>query len=183
MENFYNYRYTKYYCENCYWNGLGDELEVVDIESGLLDFACPNCERTIALISLPTIKERFKYGSDKEKKEFQKLIDFFEEWKKYRLESPGQLPDIEGEALIFEVEERIYKKSTFLYIMHKGKEIYKEPLLPGYWNRYLDIGKILREEYGKRMKDLLPPADKSLLLGDYDAAQFIIQEFRDSLKE
>lgn len=97
--------------------------------------------------------------------------------------SPEQLPDIVGETLLFEVEERIYVDSTFMYIMHNGKEIYKEPLLPGYWDRYLDIGKILREKYGKRMEDLVPPANQALLCSGYDAAQFIIQEFRDSLKE
>lgn len=85
MENFYTYSYTKYCCENCGWNGLGDELEVVDIVSGLLDFACPNCESTIVLISIPTIRERLKYGSDKEKKEFKKLLDFFEEWQKIQV--------------------------------------------------------------------------------------------------
>lgn len=66
--------------------------------------------------------------------------------------------------------------------MHNGKEIWKEPLLYEYYDRFIDIGKILHEKYGDRMDDLVPPEYEGWLLGDYLPAPKLIKEFRNSLK-
>ncbi|MGB3344537.1 MAG: hypothetical protein WBA61_11535 [Aequorivita sp.] len=183
MNNIYTYKTHEYRCDKCGWIGLGEELEQGELFQDGFEVNCPKCGELFELVVFPTMAEVLEFGSEEEKKEAREQMEFRDQWEALSLESADQLPEIEGDDLIFNIEERKYKRQEFLFLMHDGKEIWKEPLMYEYYERFIEIGKILQDKYGKRMKDLVPPEYQAWLLGDRSSAPKKIREFRESLKD
>ena len=182
MNTIYTYKSHNYQCKNCNWTGKGEVLEQGDLYEDGFEVNCPACGKLLELVVFPTFDEVLKYGTEEEKKEVKKQMKFWEQWEEFSLKSIDQLPEIEGDNLIFEIEERKYKSQEFLFILNKGKEIWKEPLLYEYYDRFIEIGKMLKEKYGNSMQDLVPPEYQGWLLGDKLSAEKSIEAFRNSLK-
>lgn len=182
MNNIYTYKEHQYNCENCGWTGKGEVLKQGDLKEEGFEVNCPNCKYLLELVVFPTFSEVLQFGTEEDKKEVRKQMSFCDHWEALSLKSADELPEIEGDNLIFEIVEKKYKRKDFLFLMHNGKEIWKEPLLYEYYDRFIDIGKILHEKYGDRMDDLVPPEYEGWLLGDYLPAPKLIKEFRNSLK-
>ncbi len=182
MNNIYNYKSHQYQCKNCDWTGKGEVLEQGDLYEDGFEVNCPECGNLLEFVVLPTFDEVLKYGTEEEKKEVREQMEFWEKWEALSLKSANELPEIEGENLIFEAKERKFKRQEFLFIMYNGKEVWKEPLLYEYYERFIEIGKMLKEKYGNRMKDFVPPEYQVWLLGDKISAPDLINSFRESLK-
>ena len=183
MNNVYTYKKHQYHCDNCDWNGKGEVLKQGDLYEEGFEVNCPECKELLELVVFPTIAEVLEFGSEEEKKQAREQMGFWEQWEELSLKSTDELPKIEGDDLIFKVEERKYKRKEFLFIMYNGKEVWKEPLLYEYYERFIDIGKILQEKYGSRMKDLVPPDNGSWLYGDRLSSIDRVREFRESLTD
>lgn len=181
MKNIYTYKGNNYYCDKCGWQGLGEELEQGELFKELVEMKCPKCKKLLETVALPTFDEVLQFGNEKEKKEVKKQMDFWEKWKALSLKSIGQLPEIEDDNSIFKIEERKYKKIDYLFIMYNGKEVWREPLLYEYYERFIELGKLLKEKYGRKMQDLVPPEYRSFLYGDHIPAPEIIEKFRKTL--
>lgn len=183
MNNVYTYKEHQYTCDNCGWSGKGEVLKQGDLYEEGFEVNCPECKELLELVVFPTIEEVLKFGTGEEKKQAREEMEFWEQWQAMSLKSADELPEIAGDDLVFEVEERKYKKKEFLFLLYDGKEIWKEPLLYEYYERFIDIGKVLQEKYGNRMKDLVPPDNRSSLYGDRLSSIDRVKEFRKSLKD
>ena len=157
MNNVYTYKNHQYNCENCDWSGKGEVLKQGDLFEDGFEVNCPNCKYLLELVLFPTLSEVLQFGTEEEKNDARKQMSFWEQWEALSLKSADQLPEIEGDNLIFTIEEKKYKRVEFLYLIHNEKEIWKEPLIYEYYERFIDIGKMLQEKYGNRMEDLVPP--------------------------
>lgn len=182
MNTTYTYKKHLYRCEKCGWSGYGEELEQGDLYRDGFEVNCPKCKELLELIVFPTFEEVLKFGSEAEKKDVREQMGFWKKWEESKLKSIEQLPDLEGDNLIFQVEERRHKSEDYLFIMQDGKEVWKEICPYEYYQRFTEIGTILKEKYGSRMKDLVPPENGCYLYGDSIHSVKIIENFRQSLE-
>jgi HEAT repeat protein len=94
------------------------------------------------------------------------------------LDSPEQLPELEGETLIL-TWDQIQSDSI---ILHGDVMIWRERTGWEVYDRFEEIAIILKRKYGKHLVDILPTA-RSLfaLYGDSTAASFHVTSVRESL--
>ena len=94
------------------------------------------------------------------------------------LTSPGQLPELDGEKLILtwdqiEADSIILSEDRVIWRERTGWEVYE---------RFEEIAGILKEKYGRRLKDIVPtPRSLYALYGDSTRANFHVAFVRESL--
>jgi hypothetical protein len=97
---------------------------------------------------------------------------------KQSLHSPDQLPEIEGDSLIFvwdqeEAESLFWYGGLLVWQVWTGREVY---------DRYVEIVEILQMKYGRRLIDVTPTLrSQYALYGDKTQAFFHVQSARQSL--
>lgn len=96
------------------------------------------------------------------------------------LSSPRQLPELEGETLIL-TWDQIEADSL---ILHGDSIIWREKTGWEVYDRFEEIAVILKQKYGKRLREIVPTS-RSLyaLYGDSTAASFHVAHVRESLGE
>lgn len=180
--NYYTYKNQIVTCEKCNWQGKGSETKIGEIFGSLFEIDCPRCNHPIDHVDHPTEDELLKYGSESDKKlvrERQKRIEVFEQQK---LKHPDQLPEIETPEN-FTLVITASKDAEQIEILCCERIIWQESRWYEYYERYIEIGEILKQKYGNRLIDFVPEKDDAYLYGDRLAAFDIVKQFRESFKQ
>ncbi|MDH5198848.1 MAG: hypothetical protein OEY20_16525 [Gemmatimonadota bacterium] len=173
-------------CTNCGWKGTWEEGEV-EYYDGLMDCSCANCGGMLAIVAYPTIAEseaNWSRLTPLQQLEVEVRKQFIERWEAAHLESPDQLPDLEGPdlALVWDFVEE--KPDSLTVLKHGETEIWREPALYEGFRRFAEIVSILKQKYGSRLADVVPtPASEYYLYGDKIAAPHYVEEILKSLHE
>ena len=184
MSQYYTYKKQNYSCKKCKWKGLGEQTQSGDIINwDSIQILCPQCYNLITVVMFPTFEETMEYGSEEEKVSARERQDFLTRLHASQLKKAGQLPDIEASEIIISLREEAKTdgKDGYIVLYWKEKELWREIRGWEYYERYLELGNILKEKYGSRLIDF--EADETTDLGgDYAFAFDKVRKFRNSLK-
>jgi len=119
-----------------------------------------------------------RFGTEDDKQQAKVRQEFLNNvWDK-ELKSPAQLPDIDEKEIIIALRED--KDNIILF--WNDNEIWRKILTYEYYPRYLQLGEILREKYGKRLVDF--KVENTIYLGGDSLSAFNkVRKFRKSLKK
>lgn len=182
MADYYGkWKEDSYVCDKCGWKGRGEEGAQGEMFSELFEIECPSCGRRLDVVLYPTIEEsraNWEKVSDADKAMIEAREQFIKESESRCLESPGELPDVEGDNLIFVWDQQ--KGDT---VISYGKEIiWREPAFYEGYSRFEEVAEILKKKYGAKLKDLTPAErSQNYLLGDSFGAVGTIQSVRNCL--
>ncbi|MBC5772797.1 hypothetical protein H8S95_01870 [Pontibacter sp. KCTC 32443] len=110
-------------------------------------------------------------------------INFKERFRRLSLKSPDELPDIQGDHIIFTFRSDTIRGEDYNIIEHQGQEVWREPMVWEGFERFMEIGRILKEKYGSNLGDLLPDeTSETFLYGDKLEAPALIKKFRNELR-
>ena len=176
---YYSWKTDLVRCKQCTWNGTGKEAIQGDpLDEGFF-LNCPKCHKEfISYIEYPSLEEIKLYGSHNEKADAIEREKFWNEYKKEKLKSANQIKDIDSNEIILYWD----KSGEDQLILHDNNVIWKEAALYESFQRYIAIGRILKEKFGSRLKDLVPTENSELYLyGDKLRSVSEVKKFRDSL--
>ena len=187
MAEFYGtWKEDTYVCDKCGWKGTGEDCTQGEMFNDLYEIDCPSCGKRVDVVLYPTIEEsraNWEKVSDADKAMIEAREQFIKEAESRCLESPEELPEVEGDVLIFVWDQHKYEKNRDDTVITYGKQvIWTEPAFYEGYDRFIEVAKILKKRYGDRFIDLIP-AERSgnYLYGDRISAPQIIEEYRDSL--
>jgi hypothetical protein len=132
----------------------------IEIYSQCFAFECPQCGKTLAVFSPPTIDETKKKAAEGNKKAQGDLASalrresFMQRATASELESADQLPDLEGDEIVIEWDFEDRKDpngDNWTVLRHEGREIWREIAYYEGLDRYSDVATILIEKYGDRL--------------------------------
>lgn len=154
-----NWKKYTYECSRCGWSGIGEDAKQLRACVNLFYLHCPRCNFELAGVSYPRTPENLPKRI-KPENEYQALIQTREQFLRALqgqwLGSPEQLPDIEGDHLIFIWDDEEREQKRDLVIRYGAKTVWREPCFFGCFSRYEAITNILKQKYGARLKDLIP---------------------------
>lgn len=179
--NYSDYRHYSLTCPACGWSGLG--RDTCQNSGGMvMDLECPQCFKMIAIINFPTYHETLSKGSEEERQAVLRQINFQEKFKRMSLKCPEELPNLEGEKLNFTFRSVTMKGEDLNIIEYNGTEVWREPMVWEGYERFIEIGHIMKQRYGARMTDLIPDETaETFLYGDKLQAPTLVAEFRKQL--
>ncbi|MBW7869678.1 MAG: hypothetical protein H3C39_01315 [Flavobacteriia bacterium] len=182
---YYKYQNQDFECGNCSWKGKGESLTVGDVFDSLFEVHCPECMNKIGNVLHPSFDEVLKYGSNAEKLRLQNMMTKFEIIEASQLESVDELPNIDkDDVIIFRIKEENIEETDCLVIYADGIEIWRELSYFEYFDRYIEIAKILKQKYGSRMTDLVTDEFVPRMYGDCSLSDIQrVKAFRKSLSE
>ena len=184
MSQYYKHKTHNYSCKNCGWIGTGEQTETMEVHSDWMEIGCPKCYNLVGTLRFPTIDEILKYGTSEEKAQARKKQLFVNRVMASRLKGCEQLPEIESSEIIISLREEAPAdegKDGFIVLYWGGDEIWREIRTYEYWDRYIELGKILKEKYGNRLKDFEAEITTHLG-GDYTPSIDAVRKFRESLR-
>lgn len=185
IPQYYSYKQDNYSCEYCKWKGLGSDTEMGDIgcDWNFMELLCPKCYELVGTVLFPTHDEVRKYGTDEEKKDLDKREEFIEKVNETRLKSSYQLVDIiDDDNIIIQWDHDEDSKEQ--YFLYKNVVLWKEKATYESYERFLEVGRILKQKYGNGLKDFVPTHRSTLYLyGDCIGSINIVKNFRNSLKK
>ncbi|MBK0403067.1 hypothetical protein I5M27_08715 [Adhaeribacter sp. BT258] len=180
--NYSAYKATEFTCPDCSWTGLGEEA-CLNFEM-VMDLECPKCFKMLAIIDAPTYGEILHKGKECDRERLKQEIKFKENFQRVCLKSADQLPDIKGDSISFTFRSDTIDGEDLNIIEHQDQTIWQEPMLFEGYERFMEIGNLMKEKYGVRMVDLIPDQTAELFLyGDKLKAPAIIAAYRISLKK
>ena len=183
MSDIYTYEVEKYSCKHCGWSGYGKEVVQGEMFNDGFEVNCPKCcERFPGLILFPLIDEAMKYGSETDKIIAKATKGFQEKWLKSLLKNINQLPELHYKTLTFVLREIEEGDEKYIVITERDEIIWKEILCYEYYERFIEIGKLLKEKYGNRMIDFVPDVNGLHLYGDRIHSLHLIEDFRKELR-
>lgn len=172
-----------YVCDKCGWEGTGEQCKQGEMFKDLYEINCPSCNNKIDVVLYPTIEEsrvNWDKVSEADKRMIEAREQFIKEVEAKSLNSTDELPDVEGDSLVF-VWDFIWDDYQTI-IRYGDKVIWREPAFYEGYERFAEVAEILKKKYGDRLKDLAPTQRSyNALLGDYLSANNIVQAIRDSL--
>ena len=158
-------------CYACGWSGRGSQNEEHFEE--LLDVRCPTCEVMLLIVSYPTIGEtREANGAGNERAvaelpSVNKREARSERADRFMLRDPGQLPEISDPdiEIVWDLEE--LGDETWTVLRHGDAAIWRELAFWEGYKRFAEVFQIVRERYGKRLREVrATPASALYLYGD-----------------
>ena len=179
---YYTYRTDIIECKECRWRGPGVDAKRGDMIDYSFFLDCPKCDNEFILcIPFPTFDEVKLYGSDKEKKEAIENEKIWDKYDKEKLKNADQINNIDAKEIVLYWD--ITKNDKYQLIIHENKTIWDEPATYESFERFVEIGKILKEKFGSRLKDLIPTKRSEIYLyGDKYRSIEVVKKFRESLK-
>jgi hypothetical protein len=171
-----------YTCSDCSWRGTGGEsARGIMYRGKFLELTCPTCSASLDVLILPAEKgcAHSREGLTEEQLKAKEEAD--EQERQYRekcLSSTEQLPTLpDGEiTLNWDMEQ------DQTQIRNGEAVIWSEPAIYEGFDRFEQIALILKDKYGKRLKDLVPTdRSKLFLYGDYEPSLAFIVKLRKEL--
>lgn len=96
------------------------------------------------------------------------------------------LPDIECNDLVFVLTEEIEVirklESNFMVISYNQEEIFREEISFEYFERFIEVGNLLKEKYHNQIVDFKLEVNGYLLYGDSVKAFFYVEQFLRTVK-
>ncbi len=152
-------------CPRCGWNGTAKEGDT-ELYRELFDVSCPKCEQMLLIVSYPTTadtEEAAKKGNKKALKELsssRRRNEFLQSFEREKLESTRQLPELEGEELLF-----VWDQEENRTVVKIGDEvIWNEPALYEGWERFMEVKNFLKQKYRSRFRRMTPTARSEIYL-------------------
>ena len=183
MSSYYKYKWQSYHCDSCGWEGLGSEADENDEIDSFIDLSCPKCYRSMDCISFPTSEEVLEFGAEDEKAHETQRQEFISKVHALRLKDASQLPDISADKIIVTLREEVQAtdEEGDIVLLWDGKEIWREMRTYEYYERYLELGEMLKEKYEERLVDF-ETEYTTYLGGDCSFAFDKVRGFRESLQ-
>ena len=181
--DYFTYKTQTFICSHCGWTGTGKEVKMGDWYDDGFELNCPKChEHFPGLIMFPMVDEVLEKGSRKDKLAAAKQKESREKWLASLLTNINQLPDLHSDLMIFVLREVKEGNENYIEITFEGKVIWREIRLYEYYERFIEIGKLFKKKYGKRMIDIVPDVNGVYLYGDDSRAGQMIEDFRKELR-
>lgn len=179
---YYSWKMDIVSCDKCKWSGYGLNAKIGGVMDSTFFLNCPNCGKEfIEFILFPTIAEAKDHGSLKEKMEINKIEAFWENYEKEKLKNADEISNVKSNQFILEWD--LNKEHTQL-IRYKNKIIWREPAIYESYQRFIEIGTILKQKFGTRLQDFIPTdRSKPYLYGDKAIAIILVEEFRKKLQK
>lgn len=170
---------STFQCDRCNWQGLGKDARMGNVFTELFELDCPKCNKErIAIIGFPTTAEIRKYGNETEKQNLTQTEKFLQKVEMMKLKSVDDIIDIEDDDIVITWDH----EKTYTVIKHNDKVIWKEIALYEGYERYLEVGELLKQKYGTKLKDFIPTERSELYLyGDRFCSVNEVKKFRKSL--
>jgi hypothetical protein len=136
----------------------------------LIDFHCPVCDEIVAIIGNPTEKEIRDAAAQGNPEAIASLpaldawVNRVETGRVMALESPDQLPDIEGERLCFTWDSMEDGDEYYAEIRFDRKVLWRELAFWEGCERFNQVKEILKARYGSRFYSLSPTSRSELYL-------------------
>jgi hypothetical protein len=183
MSNYYSYQSETYQCRHCGWSGPGTEVLQGEVFEAGFEVDCPKCHETFrGLIVFPTIEDALEKGSEKEKESARAAQASRTERLASHERNLNQLPELEDEGMAFVLKEIQEGDAWFIVITYQDTVIWKEERYYEYYNRFIEIGNLLKDKYGDNMIDLVPGVYGACLFGDNYRAVGLIEDYRKGLR-
>lgn len=176
---YYRFKSETFRCKKCKWEGLGSALKTGELFESLFELDCPQCHAVVDHISYPTAEETLMFGSEAEKKDALQSVERRNAYLAAQLKDISLLPDIDDTDIAFVLTPF---DDVYLAIMYKEQVIWKEKRGYEYYERYIAVGRLLKEKYGDKMIDFVPLNDDLNLYGDRLSAIDKVNAFRAELR-
>ena len=179
MSQYYEYKKQDYFCRKCRWEGIGGQTEEGEMARCYFEIICPGCGILLDIVMFPTIDEILSYGTESEKASARKKKLSTDRVNASRLQDSDQLPEIDSNEFVITLrEEFVDGKEGEIVLYWNETEIWRELITYEYYDRYIELGRILKEKYGSRVIDF--EAEPTIyLLGDYFPALDEVERFRE----
>ncbi len=171
----------------CGWTGLGSETGVYESFDDLYEVAYPKCEEKIGICEYPYSWEvKANPAANKVDKLMVEVMESRDvRFEREKLKSPDQLPDIDGDSIIFTWDTDTNDGGpSNVHIKHGDALIWKEMEWYEGFRRFIEIAGILKMKYGDRLKDVVPThRSERDLYGDHLGAGWQVDECRRKLRK
>lgn len=169
-------------CIACSWSGPASACARGGLHRGVyLELCCPQCSEFVDLLILPEEKCCAGAHEDLTEEQLQAKQEAAEQERLYRqqcLQSADQLPELTGDEVTLQWDQ--VEGET--QICNGDQVLWREPVAYEGFERYERIGRLLKEKYGSRVKDLAPTERSMLFLyGDYAPALEYVRKVRREL--
>ena len=186
MASYYgSWRDDVYTCHACGWEGAGGQCRQGEVYRELYEICCPSCGGKVGLVLFPTTEEsrqNWDKVSDEDKRAVERVEAHRKDFAARSLKSPQQLPDIEGDDLVFTWDIEDGARGGDTLIKYGGEIIWREPAFYEGYERFAEVARLLRRKYGARLQDLVPTRKSQLYLyGDRLSAPEEVKKVRRSL--
>jgi len=183
---YYSYKKQILTCKKCKWEGLGGQTSMGDYFSwDFFEINCPKCGELIGTVDFPTIDEVLKFGTEEDKKDARKRQSFLARVEASELKNCEQLPEIESDEIIIILREEEKNDETedgYIVLYWNEIEIWREIRTYEYYDRYIELGKILQKKYGNRLLDFEAEYTLHLCGDSYYSALNHVSKFREFLQ-
>ncbi|MEW6263841.1 MAG: hypothetical protein AB1641_12265 [Thermodesulfobacteriota bacterium] len=170
-------------CPQCGWQGTFWQGGVEFYED-LMDCECPHCDSSeiLAIVGWPTWEEarqNWDKVSDVDKIFWMIRYEWVEAFKATCLKSPDDLPNIDGNDLVFHWD----LKNMETVIKCGDLEVWSEMACWCGFDRFAEVAAILKKKYGHRLLDLIPTKrSMDFLIGDFLWGVDTVQEARKKMR-
>jgi len=183
IHDYYSYKKDSFTCGQCGWTGPGSEADLGEMYNDGFELDCPKChERFPGLILFPKIEETLEKGSIEEKHYAGEVKSFREKRVASLLTDISQLPELQNDSIVFVLKEAEEDGENYIIIAYQNTIIWKEIRAYEYYERFIEIGTLLKQKYGDKMVDLVPEVDGLYLYGDNIFSVAKVEEFRKWLR-
>lgn len=152
--DYYNYKKELIVCTKCSWKGEGKLLNQGELYNELFELNCPKCDVVVGFVSLPTFDEVLEKGTEEEKKEVRLGIEWNKKVEKTQIKSIKNLPEINESLIIIETKEISSDDEDWLEIYANKKLLWSEIIWYEYYNRLIEIFKMLGRKYKDRIEEI-----------------------------
>jgi len=167
-------------CQSCDWEGTLRNLDWDSFDDNGCIYECPKCWSYIATVLHPTQDKVNNLGLEEDKTKFGTHQEFLDSVNKSQLKSIDQLPEIHNDPLIitWDCDEE------FIYIKHGDIVLWTEVATYQHYERFIEVGQLLKEKYRHRLKDIVPtPRSSIYLYGDRLSSPDYVNRFRKELTD
>jgi hypothetical protein len=164
-------------CSRCGWVGTVGLDDLEDPTAGGASIECPQCHRRIGEVLFPNLRDTEEAAANGNEEAIRELPKFKEQvaqaqaridrFKREKLDSINQLPELDGEMLEFTWDIADAAGDKYQVIRLGNAEIWRELAFFDNIPRFHEVKELLRKKYGTRFKILKPTeASQEWLCGD-----------------
>lgn len=183
---YYDWMNSQQACPNCNWRGPGSQAETGDAFGDGAEYHCPECEHYFGFVGYPLVEEVLTdpRADARDKILVAAKTDLWSKYLATRITHETQLPELESESpLVFLWDFEAGAGNDRWTVIRAGEQvILKEESWFEYYERFIEVAKLLKLRYGGLILDLKPTEASWLdLFGDRLSAPSIIDRARQDI--